>query len=346
MKEASRANELGRTIPSRVIRRDIGSFSRQRTGGDAQFAHNLSDVPRSSLVLSWVLVPILAAACACAQSNESVLPGPGPDPIPEPPVTAILVGAGDIAQCDNDGGRPAESTARLLDAMPDATVFTAGDNAYPTGSAADFANCYDRSWGRHKRRTRPSPGNHEYESAGAVPYFQYFGGNAGDFGLGFYSYSLGRWHVVSLNSNVPMSAGSEQYAWLQDDLSINRPACTLVYFHHPRFTSGPSAGGLFRDVWQLMFSLGVDVVVNGHDHGYERFAPMTPDGLPTPTGIREFIVGTGGASLYVFGSRANSLAQFTTYGVLKLTLRNRDYDWDFIEATSGRTLDHGIDSCH
>lgn|SRR5262245_22919058 len=302
---------------------------------------------RFRVVWSWLLIALLPATGACVQSNGSG-PGPstGPDPIPEAPVTATLAGAGDIAQCDNDGGRPAEQTARLLDAMPEATVFTTGDNVYYNGSDADFANCYDKSWGRHKRRTRPSPGNHEYESSGAAPYFRYFGGNAGEFGRGFYSYSLGRWHIVSLNSNVPMSPGSEQYAWLQDDLAANRPPCTLVYFHHPRFSSGPSGGGFFREIWQLMFSLGVDVVINGHDHGYERLTPMTPDGVTAPNGIRPFITGTGGASLYPFGSRPNSAAQFSTYGVLKLTLRNRDYDWDFIEAAGGRTLDHGSDVCH
>src|SRR5438034_5280950 len=295
----------------------------------------------------WWLVPALAVTYACGQSNGngSVSPGPGPDPIPETPVTAVLVGAGDIGQCDNDGGRPSEATGRLLDGI-EGTVFTAGDNAYPTGSAADFANCYDKSWGRHKRRTRPSPGNHEYDSPGAAPYFNYFGANAGDFGLGYYSYNLGRWHIVSLNSNVPLSAGSEQYVWLQDDLTFNRPACTLVYFPHPRFTSGPSNGGFFRDVWQLMFSLGVDVVVNGHDHGYERFGPQTPDGIASPTGIREFVVGTGGAALYAQGARANSEVRVSAYGVLKLTLRNRDYEWDFIEAPSGRIRDHDVGVCH
>jgi calcineurin-like phosphoesterase family protein len=295
----------------------------------------------------WWLVPTLAVTYACGQSNGNGSGGPpviGPDP-PETPVTAVLVGAGDIGQCDNDGGRPSEATARLLDGI-EGTVFTAGDNAYPTGSAADFANCYDKSWGRHKRRTRPSPGNHEYDSPGAAPYFNYFGANAGDFGLGYYSYNLGRWHIVSLNSNAPLAAGQEQYVWLQDDLTFNRPACTLVYFHHPRFTSGPSNGGFFRDVWQLMFSLGVDVVVNGHDHGYERFAPQTPEGIASPTGIREFVAGTGGASLYAQGARANSEVRVSTYGVLKLTLRNRDYEWDFIEAPSGRVRDHDIGVCH
>jgi hypothetical protein len=303
---------------------------------------------RNPLVVTWLAMPFLALSWGCAQGSGSgsLGPGAGPDPVPEPSVTAILAGAGDIAQCDNDGGRPAEATARLLDAMPEATVFTAGDNAYYTGSDADYAGCYDRTWGRHRRRTRPSPGNHEYESGAGAPYYRYFGDNAGEFGRGFYSYDLGRWHIVSLNSNVPMSAGSEQYMWLQDDLSLNRVACTLVYFHHPRFTSGPSNGGILRDTWQLMFGLGVEVVINGHDHGYERFAPQTPDGLPSPTGIRQFIVGSGGASLYNFGARPNSVTRFSTYGVLRLTLRNRDYDWDFIEAPSGRIVDHDSDRCH
>jgi acid phosphatase type 7 len=296
----------------------------------------------------WLVLAILVATGGCSQGNGNATPiGPGPAPDLDSPLTAVLVGAGDIAQCDNEGGRQAEATARLLDSFPDATVFTAGDNAYFTGSAQDFANCYDRTWGRHKRRTRPSPGNHEYESAGALPYFRYFGENAGDCCFGFYSYTLGRWHIVSLNSNVPLSVGSEQYVWLQDDLAFNRPACTLVYFHHPRFTSGPSNGGTLRDAWQLMYGQGVDVVVNGHDHGYERFAPQTPDGVPSPTGIRQFVVGSGGATLYsMMAVRPNSSVRLSTYGVLKLTLRNRDYEWDFIEAPSGRVLDHDIGVCH
>jgi len=301
---------------------------------------------RSVSLQLWFLLLVFAVTAACGQNGTTpVAPGPGPDPGPEPLVTAVLVGAADIAQCDNDGGRPAEATARLLDGI-EGTVFAAGDLAYYRGSDSDFANCYDKSWGRHKRRTRPSPGNHEYETGNAEPYFRYFGSNAGDCCFGFYSYTLGRWHVVSLNSNVPLTLGSEQYVWLQDDLTFNRPACTVVYFHHPRFTSGPSNGGFFRDAWQLMYSLGVDVIINGHDHGYERFGPQTPEGVASPTGIRQFIVGTGGASLYAFGARANSQVRHSTYGVLKLTLRNRDYDWDFIEATTGRILDHDTDRCH
>jgi acid phosphatase type 7 len=261
----------------------------------------------------------------------------------------VLVGAGDIADCRNEGGRYAQDTGRLLDRI-DGTVFVAGDAAYQNGTAADFANCFEPAWGRHKARIRPSPGNHEFDSPGAVPYFQYFGANAGPSGLGFYSYNLGAWHVASLNSLAPLSSGSEQYQWLQDDLTLNRAArCTLAYFHYPRFTSGPSRDGrALGDLWRLLYGTGADVVINGHDHGYERFDSQDPDGLPNPTGgIREFVVGTGGAPLYAFvGVAPNSAQRISTYGVLKLTLRNADYDWDFIQAGTEAILDHGTAACH
>jgi calcineurin-like phosphoesterase family protein len=295
---------------------------------------------------------LLLAALACSRSDP-VSPTPTPSPIPPsttPPLqTAVLVGAGDIADCNNDGGRHAQETGRLLDRI-DGTVFVAGDAAYPHGSAADFANCFEPAWGRHKTRIRPSPGNHEYESAGAFPYFQYFGGRAGDFGVGFYSYNAGAWHVISLNSSAPLSSGSEQYQWLQDDVMINRSTrCTLAYFHYPRFTSGPSREGLvLGDLWRLLYSTGADVIINGHDHGYERFEPQDPDGIPNPAGgIRQFVVGSGGAPLYPFPSIApNSAQRISTYGVLKLTLRNTDYDWEFIQAGTEATLDRGMGVCH
>jgi acid phosphatase type 7 len=261
---------------------------------------------------------------------------------------AVLVGAGDVADCRNDNGRHAQDTGRLLDKIG-GTVFLAGDAAYPTGSVEDFANCFDPAWGRHKARIRPSPGNHEYESPGAAPYFQYFGANAGDAGRGYYTYNAGAWHVVSLNTNVAIGPASEQYQWLHADLTLNHPRCTLAYFHFPRFTSGPSTQGrALGDLWRLLFDLGVDVILGGHDHGYERFDPQDPDGLPNPTaGIRQFVVGTGGARLYAFGPVArNSAMRISTYGVLKLTLRNSDYDWDFVEAGSEATLDHGTAACH
>jgi acid phosphatase type 7 len=309
---------------------------------------------RHALAFVRLLGPVvpLIAAVACSRADP-VSPSPTTGPIPPSTTaalqTAVLVGAGDIANCSNDSGRPALATGRLLDKIA-GTVFVAGDAAYPHGSAADFADCFEPAWGRHKSRIRPSPGNHDYEQPGALPYFQYFGGNAGDPGLGFYNYTLGAWHVVSLNSSAPTASGSEQYQWLQNDLNLNRTIrCTLAYFHFPRFTSGPSRDGLaLGDLWRLLYATGVDVVLNGHDHGYERFDPQDPDGLPNPTGgIREFVVGSGGAPLYQFvGVAPNSVQRISTYGVLKLTLRNVDYDWEFIEAGTEATLDRGTGMCH
>jgi acid phosphatase type 7 len=309
---------------------------------------------KTRLWLRLFVVPaLLAAACSGAKSN-SVGPSPGPDPFPPNPtpvipLIAVFAGAGDIADCTSlgaDGGAHGEATARLLDKMTDATVFTAGDNAYFDGTAEEFRNCYGPRWGRHKSRTYPSPGNHEYQRSPS-PYFDYFGDRAGPRGAGFYSYTLGNWHIVSLNSNVPVGPGSEQVMWLDDDLQANSRTvtakCTLAYWHHPLFTSGPSAGsgGLMRDVWRVLYDRGVDVVVNGHDHLYERFDPQDPNGRrDLPAGIRQFTVGSGGAPLYDFGaSAANSVSKVKAYGVLRLTLRDVGYDSVFIEAGSELPLD-------
>jgi hypothetical protein len=308
--------------------------------------------PAARVRVLGVLPLLVALACSQAEPlGPTATSGPTP-PRPSTPSglqTAVLVGAADIADCRNEGGRHAQATGRLLDKI-DGTVFIAGDAAYPSGSAADFADCFEPAWGRHKARIRPSPGNHEYDSPGAAPYFQYFGANAGGFGLGFYSYNLAAWHIVSLNSSAPLGPGSEQYQWLQDDLNFNRSArCTLAYLHYPRFTSGPSRDGrALGDLWRLLYGTGADVVIGGHDHGYERFDPQDPDGLPNPTsGIREFVVGTGGAPLYPFmGIAPNSAQRISTYGVLKLTLRSTDFDWDFIQAGTEAILDHGTAACH
>jgi hypothetical protein len=268
--------------------------------------------------------------------------------LPPAPVTAILVGAGDIADCTSAGaesGAHAEATARLLDRMAYDSVFTAGDNAYFDGTTAQFSNCYASRWGRHKSRTFPSPGNHEYQVSSA-PYFDYFGDHAGPRGAGFYSYNLGNWHIVSLNSNVGVSPGQEQYLWLKRDLEANKSSvskCNLAYWHHPLFTSGPSAGsnGVMRDIWQLLFEYGFDVVINAHDHLYERFEMQDHNARrDTQLGIREYVVGTGGAPLYEFGPTApNSLFKLRAYGVLKLTLHDVSYDSVFIEAGSEMPYD-------
>jgi calcineurin-like phosphoesterase family protein len=259
---------------------------------------------------------------------------------------AVLVGAGDIASCGNDND---EATAKLLDSIP-GVVFTAGDDAYPKGSTADFARCYEPTWGRHKRRTRPAPGNHEYRSAGAAPYFAYFGRLAGDSGLGYYSYDLAGWHIISLNSNIPMEVGSPQEQWLRADLARHPARCTLAYWHHPRFSSGVihGSGNAVRPLWQALYDAHADVIVSGHEHNYERFAPQRPDGTADPVnGIRQFVAGTGGASRHPFGPPiANSEKRNNTHGVLKLTLRPNRYRWEFVPVAGGTFRDSGSGRCH
>jgi hypothetical protein len=255
-----------------------------------------------------------------------------------------LVGAGDIGFCDSRG--PA-STAELIENTP-GTVFTAGDNAYPLGSAADFENCYHPNWGRFRDRTRPAPGNHEYDTAGAGPYFAYFGANAGPAGLGYYSYNLATWHIVSLNSQVGTDQGSAQMSWLLADLASSSGLCTLAYYHHPAFSSGAHGNHPhMMPIWRVLYDNGVDIVISGHDHNYERFAPQDGQGRSDPQrGIREFVVGTGGTTLRQFGAiRPNSESRLGVWGVLRLTLRPGSYDWNFLSVTGGLS-DSGIGACH
>jgi hypothetical protein len=255
----------------------------------------------------------------------------------------VLAGAGDIGLC---GSPDPEATAALLDNIP-GTVFTAGDNAYFQGTAQQFRDCYEPSWGRHRARTRPAPGNHEYESPGAAPYFAYFGASAGPAGLGYYSFNLGAWHIVSLNSNVPMALGSAQQAWLRDDLASNAGPCIAAIWHHPLFSVGPNGPTPeTRELWRTLYEAGADVIINGHDHMYERFALQNPDGVGDQRhGIREFVVGTGGASRYQFTrSQPNVETYLSVFGVLKLTLRPGGYAWQFVTVDSG-IGDSGDDVC-
>ena len=311
------------------------------------------------MTLKWMrlfLVPaLLVVACSGSKTNPvtptpNPTPTPTPTPIPLPSQTVYLAGAGDIADCAHDGGTHAEATAKVLDRMTDATVFTAGDNAYFNGTAVEFNNCYGPRWGRFKNRTYPSPGNHEYQVS-PTPYFDYFGDRGGPRGAGFYSYTLGNWHVVSLNSNVPIGPGSEQLVWLDADLRGSTTKCTLAYWHHPLFTSGPSAGGgaAVRELWKVLYDRGVDVVINGHDHMYERFNPQDPNGRSdAPAGIREYVVGTGGAPLYDFGPTIpNSAFKTKAYGVIRFTLRDVGWDSVFVEAVTEAQIDSSIGNlCH
>ena len=258
--------------------------------------------------------------------------------------TVVLVGAGDIAT----SGSGDSQTAKLIEQIP-GTVFTAGDNAYSDGSSSNYSDYYNPTWGKFKSRTRPSPGNHDYRTSGASAYYKYFGSNAGPSGRGYYSYNIGDWHIISLNSNISMSSGSSQEKWLRADLAANPNKCALAYWHHPRFSSGEHGSSTkSKAIWQVLQDAGAEIVVVGHDHNYERFAPMTADGKKDlAKGIREFVVGTGGTSLRSMGSIANSEARNSSArGVLKLTLAPGSYQWEFIPVAGKSYRDSGSGTCH
>jgi len=272
-----------------------------------------------------------------------------------PPTTKILLGAGDIADCSRSegvGSTGGEDTARLLDRIA-GTVFTTGDNVYESGTDAEFNECYEPSWGRHKARTYPSLGNHEYYTPNASGYFDYFGETAGDPSEGYYSYDLGEWHVVVLNSMCENVGGcgddSPMLRWLKEDLSANPKTCTLAYWHYPLFSSGYHGNiASMKPTWDALYAANADVVVNGHDHSYERFAPQDPNGeADSERGIREFVVGTGGASLRPFETiKANSeVRNADTHGILKLRLHPTGYDWEFIPVAGETFRDSGSGSC-
>jgi acid phosphatase type 7 len=258
---------------------------------------------------------------------------------------AVIAIAGDIA----GDGTGDSATAALLDSLQPTAVLTAGDNAYSDGSLSQYTKYYDPTWGRHKELTFPTPGNHEYQTEDADGYFRYFGSRAGDPGKGWYSYDLGSWHLISLNSELAHDAGSEQVTWLRSDLAASGARCVLAYWHQPRFAAG-TYGDMseFQPFWSVLYTAGAELVVNGHDHNYQRFAPMTPAGArDNARGIREFIVGTGGRSHY--GLRADSRREAgdsTTYGVLRLTLREGGYEWMFVPEDGKTYRDSGSESCH
>jgi hypothetical protein len=319
-----------------------------------------------------LLAVVTLAACADAPSTPSDVAS---RVVPAGALShdALLVGAGDIAQCYQPDNPTvitppeltgAESTAVLLDSLP-GTVMAIGDNAYEFGSSADYALCYEPTWGRHKNRTRPAAGNHEYLTPAAAGYFAYFGLVAAP-PLGYYSYDLGAWHVIVLNSTpqwaacqpAPTSpAGGRacvgdvaQRRWLAADLAAHHNHCTIAYFHHPRFSSGMHGSQYeMQQFWDLLYAANVDLVVSGHDHLYERFAPQDPDGALDPArGIRQITVGTGGAALYPFTTVLpnSEFRNNSVHGVLALRLGAAGYAWRFLAAPNGTVVDSGSGSCH
>lgn len=306
-----------------------------------------SPVAQGEPALTESATPVASAA---SSAGSSAAPGETPLPTSTLAPPAVLVGAGDIASCFSEGD---EATAALLDRI-EGTVFTLGDNAYPSGTDAQFATCYEPTWGRHRARTFPTPGNHDYETFGAAGYFTYFGPAAGNFGEGWYSYDVGSWHVVVLNSICAAvggcHAGSPQEAWLRADLAANPTRCTLAYWHNPRFSSAMHGSDPAYDAfWRALHEAGAELVLNGHDHVYERFAPQSPDALPDPdAGIRQFTVGTGGESVRDIGPPiANSELQGVgSFGLLRLELYESGYEWEFVPATEGGFTDSGTGTCH
>jgi hypothetical protein len=264
-----------------------------------------------------------------------------------------LLAAGDIADCGSSGD---EATANLLDGLS-GTIAAVGDTVYENGTDWEYANCYEPSWGRHKARTRPAVGDHEYGTPGAGGYFNYFGAAAGEAGKGYYSYDLGAWHVIVLNGNCSQIgecyAGSPEEQWLRADLAAHPSACTLAYMGFPRFSSGSVHGDEveMEAFWQALYDYGAEVMLAGDDHDYERFAPQTPSGLlDAERGMTEFVVGIGGRSHYRFPSgipQANSNARNDdTFGILKLTLHSTSYDWELVPEAGKTYRDFGSRSCH
>jgi acid phosphatase type 7 len=296
-------------------------------------------------------------ACLVSLGTGSLAWAVEDEPVGPALADAVLVGAGGIASCDTAGD---EATAKLIEKViedrPDAEVFTAGDNAYEKGTATQFAKCYDKTWGKFKDRTHPASGNHDHGTSGAGPYYSYFGEAAGEKGRGWYSYDLGAWHILSLNSNCKHSSkcapGSEQVKWLKADLAASRALCTAAVIHHPRFSSDKIDGNLphVDPLWDALYAAGADLVVSGHARVYERFAPQTPDGvLDQEHGLPLINAGTGGrghAGFIKTPVKNSVVRDDTSWGVLKLTLKADSFDYKFIPIAGKSFTDSGSGDCH
>ncbi|RZI41491.1 alkaline phosphatase [Herbaspirillum sp. HC18] len=264
--------------------------------------------------------------------------------------------AGDIASCkdvrpaDSGAAKTAAIIAAGLAADKDAAVLTLGDNTYPVGLLSEFTDCYEPTWGKFKARTFPSPGNHDYYTPKAAGYYSYFGEAAGPGQRGYYSFDLGIWHVISLNSYLKPEAHQAQMAWLRDEIARNTAHCTLAFWHHPIFSSGGHGNDeRMREAWNMLYDAGADLVLVSHDHDYERFAPQDTEGRhDEQRGMRQFVVGTGGAKLTPFRFRKlnSEVADNSTHGVLKLVLKDAGYEWEFIPVEKGGFRDRGVALCH
>jgi acid phosphatase type 7 len=278
----------------------------------------------------------------------------GADSAPEN-ANAVLLAAGDIAECDHQGD---EATARILAEYPHATIATLGDNAYQEGTLKEFEDCYATTWGKFKDRTMPATGNHDESTKNAQGYWDYFGSSGGPYDKYYYSYDLGSWHVVVLNSDCwrvdGCASDDPQAEWLRHDLEQHPALCTLAYWHRPPFSSGrygaPNETARVRPLWRVLNEQGADVLLTGHEHSYERFAPMDAEGKPDDAkGVRLFVVGTGGGNLRRFENPplpTTETRQDDTWGVLKLDLEQTGYHWNFLPVAGSSFSDSGAGSCH
>lgn len=314
-----------------------------------------------ALVAPMLLSLSIALLLSCSETTEptprsnAAVPSLSVVGATETAPVVRMIGAGDISSCSNQHDSvTAEQVVGYLAEWPDATVYTLGDNVYEDGTAAQYANCYDPTWGRFKASTRPALGNHDYHTSGAQGSFDYFGSLLGPPGRGYYSYDLGAWHVVVLNSNnsdVPTEIGSEQQLWLENDLATNTKGCILAYWHHPRFYStssgSPGLSNKMKQLWIDLYEAGATLILNGHEHHYERYAPQDVDGRPTPRGIRQFIVGTAGSvrAQPTVVPPNGEVQKGRTRGVMELLLGDGWYSWNFIAAQGDPFTDSGTGAC-
>lgn len=300
---------------------------------------------RSKISIAIIILLVLAVGLFLNKPTKSLPKTGATETLPD--LTAItgdpvIVAAGDIACGDSLIKLASEckhvETAKLIEEIDPNLVLTLGDIQYPTATKSLLENYYHPTWGRFKNITRPTIGNHELADSKATDYFNYFGELAGEFGLGYYSFDMGKWHLISLNSNTLTQA---QLKWLQEDLQSHQSRCTLAYYHHPRFSSGMHGSDIRIDpLWQILQKNSVDLVLNGHDHTYERFAKID--------GMRQFIVGTGGRNLYGYKTihPSSEIRQNESFGVLKLTLKAESFDWEFVPIKGSSFTDSGSESCH
>ncbi|WP_247869666.1 metallophosphoesterase [Herbaspirillum sp. ST 5-3] len=306
-------------------------------------------------VRNIALVVALIGVLSACQSNKGVHEEAVKTALMSDTGVAVYA-AGDIADCRNrkpeDSGA-AKTAALIIPGLArdeHAAVLALGDNTYPVGLLGEFTNCYEPTWGQFKQRTFPAPGNHEYYTPNAVGYYSYFGAAAGPTRNGYYSTDIGSWHVISLNSYLKPEQHKAQMEWLKSDLEKNKARCTLAYWHHPLFSSGGHGNNAqMTEAWRMLQAAGADLVLSAHDHDYERFAPQDADGQQDDKrGMREFVVGTGGAKLTPLRFRRfhSEVSDNSSHGVLKLVLKNQGYEWEFLPVDKDGFTDRGAALCH